>query len=68
MFSHQALGPLEIFDRIVCFEDPGDVEVLSNFVTYCVEILAAQNKSQEGPHVGNLLLQISDYLLLFPLP
>lgn len=68
MFNHQALGALEIFDRVECFEDPCEVEVLSNFVTYCSEILAAQNKSREGFHVGNLLHQIRDYLLLFPLP
>ena len=65
MFNHQVLGPLEIFDRAECFEDPGEVEVLSNFVTNCVEILAAQNKSREGFNVGNMLLQIRDYLLLF---
>ena len=65
MFNHQALGPLEIFDRAECFEDPGEVEVLSNFVTNCVEILAAQNKSREGFNVGNMLHQIRDYLLLF---
>ena len=68
MFSHQEPGPLEIFGRVECFEGPGEVLVLSNFVTYCGELLAAQNKSWEGFHVGNLLHQIRDYLLLFPLP
>jgi len=65
VFSHQALEPLEIFDRAECFEDPGEVEVLSNFVIYCVEILAPRNKSREGFHVGNMLHRIRDYLLLF---
>ena len=55
MFNHQALGPLVIFDRVECFEDLGAVEVLSNSVTYCGEILAVQNKNREGFHMGNLL-------------
>jgi hypothetical protein len=65
VFNHQALGPPEVFDRVEWFDDPGEVEVLSNFVTYCGEILAAQNKSREGFLVGNLLQQIRDYLLFF---
>jgi hypothetical protein len=68
VFSHQILGPLEIFNGVECFEDPGAVKALSNSVTYCGEILAVQNKNREGFHVGNLLHQIRDYLLLFPLP
>lgn len=65
MFNHQALGPSEFFDGVECFDDTAEVEVLSNFVTYCGEILAAQNKSRERFHVGNLLHQIRDYLLFF---
>jgi hypothetical protein len=65
VFSHQDLEVLEIFDLAECFEDLGGVEVLSNFVIYCFEILAAQNKSRESFHLGNMLHHIRDYLLLF---
>jgi hypothetical protein len=68
VFNHQTHGPLEIFGRAECFEDPGEVEVLSIFVTYCSEILVAQNKSREGVHVVNLLHQILEHLVLFTLP